>query len=175
MLLETVLSGSTDPADQRTPEVRRRFDANPSVRSRLDRGRRDYVTLGGEARIIWSVENDRVRRVVVKNARGHIFFEYGEPVFGEPTQVSFVPATALSESELGAFLRGVPSSGFDGWAEVGSRMMQRQMSGADMDADGWIVVQEDRYRYKVVQTDDGFCVRSIIGEYLITETFFDLH
>jgi hypothetical protein len=37
-----------------------------------------YTTVGGEQRMVWKPDVARIERVVVKNARGHAFFEIGE-------------------------------------------------------------------------------------------------
>lgn len=41
-----------------------------------------YTTIGGEQRLVWKPDLERIERVVVKNARGHAFFEIGDPPAG---------------------------------------------------------------------------------------------
>ena len=53
------------------------------------------------------------------------------------------------------------------WPEVGSRMMSRVLTGQDL-RDGWVIVQEGIYRYRVDQFG-GMLVRSVLFEYLATE------
>ncbi len=60
---------------------------------------------------------------------------------------------------------------WNGWPEVGSRMMTRVLTGQDL-VDGWVVVQDGSYRYSVVQ-EGRILVRSVIAEYLATEVFWD--
>ena len=56
-------------------------------------------------------------------------------------------------------------------AEVGSRLLQRACTGADM-VDGWIIVAPGIYRFAVLQ-DGSLAIRSIIREYLATEVVWD--
>jgi hypothetical protein len=89
-LLGSVLAGSTDPADPRNPaaEILAR---SPKLRSRIEQCRKEHKTADDETEIVWAPELDRINRVVVKNARGHAFHEYGEPMLEEPSGVATVP------------------------------------------------------------------------------------
>jgi len=53
------------------------------------------------------------------------------------------------------------------WPEVGSRMMTRLITGQDV-CEGWIVVQDGIYQYKIDVTE-GFRVKTVVHEYLATE------
>lgn len=101
---------------------------------------------------------------MVKNARGHIYYELGQPALGEPTDVVVVPLINLSDGQRSEFLTADLGPG---WPEVGSRMMTRLLTGQDLD-DGWVVVQEGVYRYFAVE-NGGFLVRIILREYLAAE------
>jgi hypothetical protein len=103
----------------------------------------------------------------VKNARGHAFFEFGEPMLREPNYVWAMPLVLLTDQQRTEFEEVAAS----GWPEVGSRMMTRIASGADLDK-GWVVVQDDVYRYAVVQ-EGTLMVRSVIRNYLATEVSWD--
>ena len=111
---------------------------------------------------------DRVRRVVLKNARGHAYHELGEPLLEQPTQVSFVPLISMDDGHRVAFedFHG----GLDIWPEVGSRMTLRVVNGVNL-AGGWIEVEKGRYRYSVGWSS-GITVRTVIWEYLATETYW---
>lgn len=65
----------------------------------------------------------------MKNARGHGFFEYGEPMLDEPDAVLFMPIPAMRHDELREF-EDVPQTV---WPEVGIRMMTRVMTGQDLE------------------------------------------
>lgn len=161
--LSCVLAGTTEPISQANPRVQRALARNLSLGARIEAGRRPYRAVGGQDGAVWIPESERIERVVLKNARGHAYYELGEPMLDPPESVWAIPLTALTEDERKAFAEVLDP----GWAEVGSRMLDRQASGADMD-EGWVIVQHDVYRYAVLQ-DGGVTVRSIMRNYLATE------
>ena len=68
----------------------------------------------------------RIEQVIVKNARGHVYFEFGEPVFDEPKHVTACPLVGLTQEERAIF--ELADAG-PGWPEVGSRMLTRVVEG----------------------------------------------
>nr|WP_295784125.1 hypothetical protein [Rhodoferax sp.] len=165
--LSCVLAGSTVTQTQTNPWIRRALSGSPALIARLDSARRTIETSSGEEKVVGQPEAERINRVVLKNARGHAFFEFGEPMLTEPVHVWATPLVSLSDQQRVDF-ENVTASG---WPEVGSRMMTRLLSGVDMD-DGWVVVQDDVYRYTVLQ-EGTLLVRSVIRNYLATEVFWD--
>lgn len=162
--LGAVLSGSTDPDKQpiaRSADILRR---NPRLRERIGRAQTIYTTRGGETRMLWKPEQDRVDRILLKNARGHAFFEYGEPMLESPDGIWSAPLETLSPTERAAF---EDVSGGALWPEVGSRMLTRVVTGHDLQ-NGWVAVQDGVYRYAVMQ-DGLMTVRMVIREYLAAE------
>ncbi|UMR31994.1 hypothetical protein MJ904_07410 [Massilia sp. MB5] len=165
--LSCVLSGSTEPAAQINPRIARALARNPSLQAKLELSRKIVRDSERRTQIVWDPEMDRINRVVVKNARGHAFFEFGEPMMDEPAHVWASPLELLSEEQRAQF----ENVAAYGWPEVGSRMMTRLAAGVDME-DGWVVVQDDVYRYAVVQ-EGTLLVRSVIRNYLATEVFWE--
>jgi hypothetical protein len=118
------------------------------------------------------VENDRVRAVVRKLARGHAAFELNEPQLEDPSDLDFRPLLTLTDSEREGF---EASSGdfLQPWPEVGSRSLQRVLVvGAEAYKPGWIEVQERNYRYTVSQ-DSGLTVKIALREYLACRVHWD--
>lgn len=105
---------------------------------------------------------ERVKNVVVKNARGHVYFEHGQPTFGEPDHVTVGPLAVLNDEQRAVFLNVDYGSV---WPEVGSRMMTRLAVGHDLDKNNWVVVQPGIYRYAVI-SEGRFVVGAILREYL---------
>lgn len=102
---------------------------------------------------------------MLKLARGHAAFEYNEPRLEEPDCVSFKPMMSMDEAERQAF-KGSDEAGLAPWPEVGSRAMQRLLVvGADVFSEGWLVVQEGNYRFRISQ-EDGLTVNIVLREYL---------
>jgi hypothetical protein len=163
-----VLSGSVDPSKQLDPAIKSSLLKNEKLRLRLEKSMRFSSDLFEGSRVKWVPEIDRIKRIVIKNARGHAYYEYGEPMLAEPTGVFIAPVAALTPSQWEQFEW---SGSLAVWPEVGSRMMTRLIAGEDM-MGGWIIVQQGRYRYTVTQ-DAGISVRTIIREYLATEVVWD--
>ena len=167
-LLGAVLSGSTDPALQVLSRSAGVLARNPKPRDRIDRARTSYTTRGGETRHVWKPEQERVDRILLKNARGHAFFEYGEPMLQPPARIWSAPLETLGDARRAAF---EDVSGGALWPEVGSRMMTRALTGHDL-LDGWVAVQTGVYRYAVIR-EGLMLVRIVIREYLAAEVSWD--
>lgn len=168
VFLAAVISGKADPDPNRFPSAARSVEHSPRLRERIKRAQRHQLTLWGDPEILWIPEIDRVNNVIVKNARGHVLHELGEPVSEAPSQVGCSPMVHWTADQRNTF-ECVPLGA--GWPEVGSRMMQR-IAGVDPLVDGWVEVQEGVYRYAVAQVPDGLLVRTVIREYLATEVYW---
>ena len=171
--LSCVLAGSTGPAKQPNASAGRPLSDSPSLRAQIERSRTEFVTMGGETRILWTPDMERIKRVVLKNARGHVYFEHGEPIFDAPVHVSIVPLESLTGQERRDCEGPSEEGSLASWPEVGSRMMTRLLTGEDM-AGKWVVVQEGSTRYSVQQCSN-LRVRSVLYDYLATEVQWRLH
>jgi hypothetical protein len=159
-LLECVLAGEADPAKLHRPKIARVLANNTFLLERLRKARSD-----GANGPVWAVENERVKAVVLKLARGHAAYEYNEPRPEEPNCISFKPIVSMDETERHAF-EGSDEAGLAAWPEVGSRAMQRLlMVGSNVFSEGWLVIQDGNYRFHVSQ-EDGLTVNIMLREYL---------
>jgi hypothetical protein len=131
--LGAVIAGTTDPDLQLRQEAATILCRSPKLRERVDGSKKSCQTLGGDTKIIWKPEENRVRRVIVKNARGHAFFEIGEPMLSEPEHAWFAPIELLTANERQRF-EEIPFAGI--WPQVGSRMMTRILQGRTSPMDG---------------------------------------
>lgn len=165
--LSSVVTGSTDPERQNNESAARSLQESPALRSMIEKSRSEYTTQAGERRIIWQPDTERLKRVFTKNARGHAYFELGEPQLTEPSHISLMPLEAMSKSERDQFEGLNQTATIAPWPELGSRMMTRLLTGADM-IGPWIIVQQGIYRYSVEQAE---ClrVRIAVFEYLACE------
>jgi hypothetical protein len=162
--LGSVLRGAADPAQHDESAAKRVLAWNSKLRASIENSKQEYKTVGGETRLLWSPNNALIAKALIKNARGHIYHELGEPAFGEPASVWSKPLEHFDASERTEFeLSELP----DFWPEVGSRLMTRLLSGQDMDG-SWIVVQPDVYRFNV-NFAHPFRVRIVLREYLAAE------
>ncbi|WP_095448451.1 hypothetical protein [Ochrobactrum quorumnocens] len=167
--LGAVLSGGTNPDAQVVDRPKATFRSNVALRARIERSKTVERDLFGQETVAWSPEHDRLRRVLIKNARGHAFYELGEPMLGEPSRVWFGPLVVLDETQSEVFENVVWPEGL--MPEVGSRLMTRFITGDDLD-EGWIIVQEGVYRYAVLQSG-GVIVRLVMREYLAAEIIWE--
>lgn len=165
--LGCVLAGSTVPDRQSDSRVSRILSRSERLRAQLEKVKTEYTTCAGETRFLWSPEQARIERVILKNARGHAFFELGEPIMTEPAHIRALPLEYLTNEQRDEFENVDPG---DFWPEVGSRMMTRSLKGEDL-LDGWVIVQDGVYRYSAVQ-NGAMLVRSVMAEYLATEVYW---
>ena len=173
LFLHCVLTGSTDPEQHPDAKIARALQRHKKLRARIERSKTEYRTIGDETRCVWQPEKERVERVVVKNSRGHAFYEYGEPMLSEPEHVCTLPLVTMTAAEREGFENAGTSGELAFSPEVGSRMMTRVLTGQDM-CDGWVIVQEGVYRFRVQQRC-GILVRSVLFEYLATEVHWSDH
>jgi hypothetical protein len=166
--LSCVLSGSFKPQDQPNERVQNALKGNKKLRSRMARSRLLEIDPDGSERVFWRPELQPIEDVVVKNARGHLYFEETKPEFRPPEYVRIVPLINMSDSERSDF-EVVGSSEL--WPEIGSRAMMYSVDSWESVND-WVVVQEGNYRYRIVR-DGSSCVRSVISEYLATEVCWE--
>ncbi len=160
-LLECVQTGSVRPEDMKRNKIRRLLTENPALAARIENSR----TTDTSGTILWHHETERVRSIVLKLARGHAAYELSEPQAGTPDLVWFAPLLTMTESDRHAFESPeTPEILF--WPEIGSRAFIRAVLGSpQIDANGWLTVQDGRYRY-MVNYHYGIDVRMVLSEYL---------
>lgn len=164
-LIDCVISGSVDPDRVQREKIGRILAKRPSLATRIDAARSD----DGEGSV-FSVEQDRVRMVVEKIARGHALYEINE-LLGAPTKVCALPFASYTEPQRSAF-EDVAHSAVGICPEVGSRSMQRFLVVYDSAYNAWIEVQPDRYRYAVTQSR-GVSVHMVFSEYLACQVSWE--
>ncbi|MGE0420742.1 MAG: hypothetical protein AB7O88_00680 [Reyranellaceae bacterium] len=165
-LIECVVVGVVDPAKVERSQIARVLRETPKLAERLRRARREH-----EDRTVWQPENPRVERVILKLARAHVAFECNEPRPDAPASLWFKPLIAMVDSERTTFEER-PHGGAGVWPEVGSRTMARLAESLTEPSEGWLIVQDDRYRYRV--SCDGYIrVQAVIREYLAFEVNWD--
>jgi hypothetical protein len=160
-LVECVLCGSAEPANVKREKIRRILEQNPKLTARIKQSeRRDQ-----EGKLYWEADPERVRNVVVKLARGHLAYQFGLPLRGEPDVVNYVPLVVMPENQISEF-EAPESDSRILWPEIGSRAFKR----ASITTEGkvsnyWNVVQPGRYRYLVGHSSGDF-VHLVLSEYL---------
>lgn len=161
-LVECVICGTTTPASLRREKVRRILTQRPALQAKLAKDRQQ----DGE-QSVFSVELDRIKRIVVKLARGHCLYELNEAQLAASENVGIAALHLLGNAEREAFERTTAGKGLALWPEVGSRAMQRLVE----DGSEWIIVQPGRYRY-LATADATVRVRLVLSEYLACEVIW---
>ena len=175
VFLNCVISGSTDPDKQKNRKIARSLERSPKLRGRIEKSIVTQTTFFDEDRVSWRPEYGRLNDVIVKNARGHAYFEFGLPLFTKPTYVNCTPLELLQADARSSF-ESVPEGML--WPEIASRSFQREWSRFESDHEtgectvgDWVNVRKRTYRYVVSQVG-GILVRSVIFDYLATEVFW---
>ena len=175
MLLAAVLAGSTDPEKQISSEFKRKFETQPALRERIRRSRlTSYVS--GVKRTTHMPEHERVKNVVVKNARCHALYELDRWMDLRPDHIMAMPLESLTHQQYDEFEGLAEGPSLSGWPEIGTRMFMRlclSLGPGPSDMVGpWIIVQDNSYRFWVEDVGEGVLVRSVIHEYLATEVYW---
>lgn len=166
-LLECVIAGDAAPSAIRRTRIARTLERNLPLARRLQEAKQHV-----DGRLVWSVENERVTEVLLKLARGHAMFEENSPQLDAPARIGFRPLETMPAVERDAF-EGLHDDVIAIWPEVGTRAMQRLLVvGNDVFTEGWLVVQDGNYRFRV-DTDDGMRVRIVLREYLACEVVWE--
>ncbi|MGA4449341.1 hypothetical protein ACPA0O_18985 [Ectopseudomonas chengduensis] len=164
-LIECVTHGTTIPHDGFRPKIAATLKARPSLASKIESGKQ----VDGNGNLIWQPEEERVREVVLKLARGHIANELGIQRVENPEFIDIFPLPAMSEDQLEMFF-SLPSSHL--YPEIGSRAFVNVCSGKPSAFENWLVVQESRYQYAIGQSE-GDWVKMVINDYLACHVAWD--
>jgi hypothetical protein len=162
-LLECVIAGEAEPSKLKRLKIGKTLAHNESLLNRLLRAKSD-----NDGVRLWTVENERVRAVLLKLARGHASYEFNLPQLRAPDSFHFIPLLTLGVEELNRFeeFDDGAEAMLAAWPEVGSGALQRLLVvGPEVIREKWIEVQEGNYRFRVTE-DDGLTVKIVLREYL---------
>lgn len=157
-LIECALCGGAKPGDVRRTKIARILQDRPLLSARIANAKSSH-----EGATVFAIEDDRVRRVMIKLARGHALYELQTSHRTPPASFAVVPLPSLSQERRGAF-EASPETNI--WPEVGSRAMQRLVEDEDAP---WVTVQPGRYRYLAATTEAETVIRMVFSEYLACE------
>ena len=179
-LLEAALAGSTDPGEIRRASVARAMKRSPALRARIESAKTTWHN-----RTVFVPEEDRIKNVMLKLARGHAAFELSQPCTQEPDHYWCGALESLSEEQR---------EGFDAvhiqqlFGEIGSRSIQRIYAvevTLQSESDGqkkmqvmvndWVEVQESNYRYLAIDDINGVIIRIVISDYLACEVAWKIY
>jgi len=94
-------------------KIRRVLTEDEGLASRIEQSRQ----IDGKGNLVWQPEVERVRKVLLKLARGHLAYELHPDIGG--AEVFFAPLLTLTASELTAF-EDAPVRSLEIWPEIGT-------------------------------------------------------
>lgn len=167
--IETVIAETTELSKIRRKKIANLLERTPKLRARIQN-----AVVYCDDRIMFGMEAERIKRIIVKLARGHAAFELSHPCRHEPSHVWWEEIDKISEERRSDFLSDIIVGMF---GEVGSRNSQRIMvvevllndstSGlmkkVGLIVNPWITVQEGRYSYLSDDSNGCILVRMLIG------------
>ncbi|MEB8013724.1 hypothetical protein [Citrobacter braakii] len=173
--IEVAYSGTTDLQKIRREKIAMLLKRSPALSARI----LNAIVISS-SKIEFHMELERIKRVIVKLARGHAAFELGECCSHEPSYIWWGDLNLLGEEQRKEFC--APTK-IDLLGEIGSRHSRRidvvELSLCDVDErnlkkisifiNHWIEVQENRYRYISDIIDGGVRIKMIIGGYFACE------
>lgn len=112
------------------------------------------------------VEENRLKNVFTKLAKGHSLFELNEPQFRHPSLIRWDYLTSLSTSQRNLFERPPKMEIFP---EIGSRAFQKNVYEQGFT---WQIVQNNRYRY-LATANTYVLVRIVLSEFLVSEILWE--
>ena len=162
-LIECARVGGIDSDLIQRQKIKRILSEKPRLLKRLKKAMNER---GGD--ISFAVETDRIRKVLLKLARGHALFEQNEPhLSDEPSLFEFGILEELPEESRVQF-EETPIMSLA--PEVGSRALQQIAITEQGAFIPWTSVQDGRYRYVIPQVG---LVRMVFSEYLWCQVGWD--
>lgn len=163
-LVEVARAGSVELVAR--TKIRRILEASPALAARLAQAR----IVDGNGTVSFNTENERVKNVVLKLARGHAAYELNEQQLDDPSHLMVVPLHTLDPRAREHFENPPQPTA---WPEVGTRAMQRMIvAGKSVYHLGWVDVQPGQYRYLAI-AEGPVMVRFVLGEYLACEVIWE--
>lgn len=163
-LIECILRGTTEPEKLERIKIKEILKRKPKLRARLEK-----AMLIKDGQTYFQTEENRVRNVILKLARGHATYENSELQLEEPNSISISPITVMSEEEQAEYF-----SHDEGlFPEIGSVAFQRIFMEDTNVINNWVVVQEDKYMYSINHGKFGLSIKFLIWNYLACEVIWN--
>lgn len=164
--IECILKGTTNIEKLQREKIKAVFKKRPALQQRIESS---FILKDGQ--LHFKFEENRFRNVVTKLAKGHAKYEISEPQFNDPTSISMKPLNLMTEKEIDNFFA---SYHLNKLPEVGSRSLQNLLIGDNNAVHShWTTVQDDNYKYSVIDDMGLLIVRIVVWEYLAVEVIWD--
>jgi len=163
-LIECILRGTTNPEKLERKKVKGILKRSPKLRARLTAAMEIH-----EGQIFFRTEEERVKNVILKLARGHATYENSELQLEEPISIVIRPITLMNEVEQNVYFSH--DNGL--LPEIGSRAFQRLFINDESVINNWVIVQEDKYMYSINHEEYGLTIKILIWNYLACEVVWN--
>ncbi len=165
--LECVIHGTSIPNDLFRSKASKILTHKPNLQSQIFNSK----SIGANG-ITWAPEQERIKKIVIKLARGHLSFALGNNYLSIPTSIDIIPIPFLTEDQLHNYNQ-VHNFKSELVPELGSRAFFDTIISNSNDTDisisnsnnGWNIVQKNMYRLSFDYTY-GSWVKIVLREYL---------
>lgn len=165
--VECVKEGGTTLDTISRPSIRKTLKSKPLLKQRIENSKR----LDAQENIIWEPELDRIRKVILKLAQGHMTYELGVQHLDSPSIINIVPLHVMTNEAACDFLSSSDHADYL-CPEIGSRAFIGLFKDIPSGYGRWYQVQDGLYKYMVGQSS-GDWVRLIISDYLACSVLWD--
>lgn len=159
-MLECVLHGTTEIEKLEREKIKSILLRKETLRQRIENS---FILENGNK--LFQVEPDRMKKVIIKLAKGHVKFENSEPQYDDPTSIWIKPLLTMTKEEYDIFFASL--NNIDKAPEVGSRSFKKLVLEINPNVlSHWTEVQENVYKYSVSVGFGFISVKILIWEYL---------
>ena len=138
--IECILAGSTDPSKLKRAKVVKILEKKASLAKRISSSRKSL----SKKMNYWKPEMNRIEKIILKLARGHLDFELSLQRMDQPSNVTIVPIMMMNKEESDQFV--IPPN-IHLYPELGSRSFLKGKDTLWHSWSDWNVVQPGRYQY----------------------------
>lgn len=164
--IECILRGTSNIEQLQRQKIKSALKKRPALQERIE----NSFTLQ-DGQLQFKYEQDRFMNVATKLAKGHAKYEISEPQFNDPTSISMKPLMLMTEHETYSFFASFNLSKLP---EVGSRALQNLLiSDSNTVHSHWTIVQDNNYKYSVIDDMGLLIVRIVVWDYLAIEVIWD--
>lgn len=164
-ILGVMMSGSPDPENQIWDSAKRILSHQNKLREQIEKG----CKIDAEGRFFGiNFNENRIENVLAKNAKALALYMISEPLYDEPSHISWRFLTELTEEEKQQF-EHIPAPTL--FPEVGSRMMILQNTEGEL-IGHWTEIQKNSFRFALMW-DGPIKVRMVFQEFLFAEVVWE--
>ena len=161
-LIECAKVGSVNVNSIKREKIKSILSKKPSLKALLKEARTTIDGVSG-----FNIEIERIERILLKLAQGHILFEQNEPQREHPVAFAFGTLDGLTQPQRQQFEESPPMRLSP---EVGSRAMSRGIIFGESSCSQWIEIQPNHYRYLTPWVG---AVRIVLSEYVWCEVVWE--